>query len=489
MVLFDLLPATTRSPLAYTEAAPRRSGNALFRKPYRVLVIGQKRTAGSIAALTPTRIYSTAQARSGFGAGSQLSEMLRAMFLQTTSHEVVAIALADAGGATAEARTLTIAGSPTAAGVLAVYFGGHRVAVPVALGETPTTTAANLIAAMALNADIPFSATALAGVVTVTARNAGTLGSEISIQHSWAANEALPPGMTFTQAVTTPGAGAVSYGTSAVMGLVANEHFDVIASGAGDATNLGVITADLLDRWSPTRQLEAVVLSGFAGNHAAALAQGLLLNSEFSAQMPANQAPDPSWIWGASLAGQVAIEAQQDPARGYHTVLLRGLKAPKNASRFTPTEQELQLQGGMSTWKATVDGGVEIHRLVSTYRLAPGGSADTTYLDLNTVLTLAFLRYDWRTNWRVKYPRHKLANDGTNFAPGQPVMTPERGRAEAVAWYSKHEAAGLVEDIDGFKTNLVVERNADDPTRLDFLLVINLVNQLQIVAARFEFQV
>lgn len=488
-MLFDLLPATTRSPLAYTEAAPRRSGNALFRKPYRVLVIGQKRAAGSVAALTPTRIYSVAQARASFGAGSQLSEMLRMMFLQTSSHEVVAIGLADAGGAVAEVRTVTIGGSPTAAGVLAVYFGGHRVAVPVALGETPTTTVANLLAEMNLNADVPFSAAAALGVLTVTARNGGTLGSEISIQHSWGANESLPAGMTFAVAVTTPGSGAVSYGSSAVMGLVANEHFDVIAAGANDATNLGVITADLLDRWSPVRQLEGAVATGFSGNHAAALAQGLLLNSEFSAQLPAYLAPEPSWCWGAALAGQLAIEAQQDPARGYNTVRLRGLKAPKNANRYTPTEQELQLHGGMSTWNATVDGGVELVRVISNYRVAAGGSADSTYLDLNTVLTLAFLRYDWRTNWKLKYPRHKLANDGTHFAPGQPVMTPERGRAEATAWYSKLEAAGLVEDMDGFKANLVVERNSDDPTRLDFLLIINLVNQLQIVAARFEFTV
>lgn len=487
MVLFDLFPNTTRSPLTYTEAAPRRAAGSLALKPYRVLLIGQKRASGTIAALTPTRIYGDAQARSGFGAGSQLSEMFISLFRQTRSLEVVGIALADAGGAVPEVRTLTIGGSPTAAGVLAVYLGGHRVAVPVALGETPATTAAALNAAIGLNQDVPFTSSVAGAVVTITAKNAGTLGGEIQVRHSYGANESLPPGMTFVQAVTTAGTGAVSYATSAVMGLVANEHFDVIAVGANDATNLGTITADLLDRWSPTRQLEAVVASGFTGDLSASLAQGLLLNSEFSTQLPAKNAPQPSWVWGAAVAGQVAFEAQQDPARGYNTVELRGIMAPPTADQFTLTEKEQLLRGGMATWRGTADGKVLLHRLVSNYRVSAGGSADATYLDLNTVLTLAFLRYDWRTTWTLRYPRHKLADDGTSFAPGQPIMTPERGRAEAVAWFSKMEAAGLVEGIEQFKNDLVVERNPNDPTRLDFLLVINLVNQLQVVAARLEF--
>jgi phage tail sheath gpL-like len=488
MVLFDLLPATTRSPLTYVEIAPSRSANALALKPYKVLLIGQKRS-GAVAALTLTRVTSAAAARTQFGAGSHLSEMVATFLKNNKATECWALPTLDGVGATAEIRTLAFGGTVTAAGVLAYYFGGHRIAVAVANGEASNTTAANLAAAMALDPDLPFIFSVATNVVTITAKNAGACGSEISVRHSYGANEALPTGMTVVQTVTTPGAGTVNYATVGIVGIIAPNQYDVIVVDNNDATNLATITADLADRWGPVRQTEGVVISGFAGDLSAALAQGALLNSEFSSQTPAKNAPQPSWIWAAALGANVAYYGAQDPARGFNTIPLQGILPPASADRYTPQEKESLLHTGMATYQVSADGTVQMHRLISNYQFAPGGSADTTYLDLNTVLTLAFMRYDWRTTWQNRYPRHKLANDGTNFAPGQPIMTPERGRAEAATWGAKMEAAGYLEGLDQFKADLVVERNANDPTRLDFLLPVNLVNQLQVIAARLEFTV
>ncbi len=488
MVLFDLLSPSVRSPGVYTEIAPARSTATLAVKVCRALLIGQKRS-GSVPALTPTRIYSPEQARSAFGAGSQLSEMLAAWFTNNRSTEVWAIAVADAGGAVAEVRTLTVGGTVTAAGVLAVYFGGHRVAIAVASGEASATTATNLNAAIAADPDVPFTATVLGAVVTITAKNAGTLGSDISVGVNFAPNESFPPGLTLAQAVTTPGAGVVSYSTSALFGLIANDWFDILSVGANDATNLTYVTNELRDRWHPERAIEGTVYTGFFGDLADSLAQGALLNSEFSGQMPAKNAPQPPWVWGAALAAQVAIEAARDPARGFRTVPLLGIMPPASADRFMHTEQEQLLKAGMSTYRVTADGQVQIDRLISNYRLTAAGAPDTTYLALNTVLTTAYMRYDWRTSWEAKYPRHKVADDNTAFAPGQPIVTPERGKAEAAVWGRKMESAGLLERFDDFIAGVVCQRNANDPTRLDFLLPVNLVNQLEVVGTRLEFTV
>ncbi|XFB08767.1 hypothetical protein AAGT13_20535, partial [Azotobacter salinestris] len=46
----------------------------------------------------------------------------------------------------------------------------------------------------------------------------------------------------------------------------------------------------------------------------------------------------------------------------------------------------------------------------------------------------------------------------------------------------------LVENIDDFKANLVAERNASDPNRLDLLLPPDLVNQLRIIANKIQFR-
>lgn len=486
MVPFELLSGDVRSPLAYGEIQPARTSNALALKEFRCLLIGQKRS-GTQPALTPTRVYSEPQARAFFGAGSQLHEMFARFFQNNTAQEVWGIALLDAGAAVAEQRTITITGTITAAGVAAFYFGGHRVAIPVANGETNATTAANLNAAIAADGSVPFIASVASNVVTVTAKNAGALGAEVDIRHSYGATEALPTGMSVAVAVTVAGAGVVSYSTSAIFGLIPQDQFDIIAVGANDSTNLLYVTDELLSRWGPTRQIEGTVYSGFSGDLSASLTQGGLLNSQFSAQLPFAGALSPSWAVGAALAGAVGIEANKHPSRGFHTVSLKGILPPPSINRFTHDEKEQLLRKGMSTYRVAADGTVQIHRLISNNRTTAAGAVDTTWLSMNTVLTLAYLRYDWRQNLIAKYPRHMLADDGTNFAPGLPILTPERGRAEAVAWYSKMEAGGFVERIEDFKNSLVVKRDPNDVNRLNFTLPTNLINQAEVLAALFEF--
>ena len=77
---------------------------------------------------------------------------------------------------------------------------------------------------------------------------------------------------------------------------------------------------------------------------------------------------------------------------------------------------------------------------------------DISYLDVNTPLTLAYLRYDFRNYILRKHPRHKLANDGTRYGAGQAVITPKVGKAEAIARFRVWEEQGLVENIDQFRT-------------------------------------
>jgi phage tail sheath gpL-like len=105
-----------------------------------------------------------------------------------------------------------------------------------------------------------------------------------------------------------------------------------------------------------------------------------------------------------------------------------------------------------------------------------------------TPLTLMYLRYSWRQRMQSKYPRHKLANDGVRLGAGQLVMTPKLGEAEAVAWFGEMEEIGLVENADQFKRDLVVERNASNPNRLDLLLPPDLINSLITTAAQFQFR-
>jgi phage tail sheath gpL-like len=47
---------------------------------------------------------------------------------------------------------------------------------------------------------------------------------------------------------------------------------------------------------------------------------------------------------------------------------------------------------------------------------------------------------------------------------------------------------GLVENIEAFKEHLIVERNPNDPNRVDVLYTPDLVNQLRIFAVNAQFR-
>jgi phage tail sheath gpL-like len=61
------------------------------------------------------------------------------------------------------------------------------------------------------------------------------------------------------------------------------------------------------------------------------------------------------------------------------------------------------------------------------------------------------------------------------------------GKAHAIAKFREWENLVLVEDFNQFKADLVVERNAQNPNRLDFLLPVNLVNQFLQAGVKLGF--
>ena len=105
-------------------------------------------------------------------------------------------------------------------------------------------------------------------------------------------------------------------------------------------------------------------------------------------------------------------------------------------------------------------------------------------LDLVVASTL---RRSWRAAMLLKFPRHKLADDGTRFGAGQAIVTPAIVRGETVALARQWEEAGLVENLDQFREELIVERNAGDANRVDLVIPPDIVNQARVFAGVFQY--
>ena len=130
---------------------------------------------------------------------------------------------------------------------------------------------------------------------------------------------------------------------------------------------------------------------------------------------------------------------------------------------------------------------LQIEREVTMYQRNAWGMADPSYLDVQTPATLGYWRYAVRSRITQKFPRHKLADDGTRYGPGQAVVTPSVIRAELNALHGELEGKGLLEHLETFKEGLIVERNKDDRNRLDVLAPPDLVNQFRVFAMQTRF--
>jgi phage tail sheath gpL-like len=166
---------------------------------------------------------------------------------------------------------------------------------------------------------------------------------------------------------------------------------------------------------------------------------------------------------------------------------LPGILAPKVTDRFSLSERNILLFHGISTFTVDVDGTVRIERVITGYRVNTAGAADPSYLDIETLKTLSYLRYDVRILINQRFPRYKLADDGTNFGPGQAIVTPKIIRNALIARFKLWEENGLVEGAEQFKTDLLVERDTADRNRINAIIPPDIINQFRVFAGKVEF--
>jgi phage tail sheath gpL-like len=485
-ISFNDVPANTRVPFVFVEIDNSQAQQGPSLLAYRALLIGQKTSAGTATANQLYKVTSVKDVQDLAGRGSMLHRMAIAWFANNSFTETWIGVLADNGAGVAATGTIAFGGTVTKAGTLSLYLGGELVEVGVAVGESNSTTATNVAAAINAAADLPVTANAASAVVTLTQRHKGTVGNQYDVRYNYADGEELPTGLTVAIAAMSGGTTAPTLTT--LITAMGDTWFQVLAHPYTDSTSLTAIENELSSRFGPTRMIDGVAFTASNETHANLATLGNGRNSPHSCIVATNQSPTPVYEFAAEVAAKAAFYGNADPARPFQTLKLARAKAVATTSVFTMSERNLLLFDGIAVCKNAVGGGVQIDRLITTYKTAASGAADVSYLDVNTMLTLLYLRYSFR-NWILqRYPRHKLANDGTRYGAGQAVITPKIGKAEAIAWFRAMEELGLVENFDQFKTDLVVERNATDVNRLDFLLPPDVVNQFVVGAVKIQFR-
>lgn len=450
------------------------------------LLIGMRRSTGTIAAGVVTPITGAPQGGQYFGRGSQLAQMIDGWKGANANTEVYAIALdEDAGGAKATA-TVTITGTATEDGTLTFIWGGRRRTVGVAKGDAFGTVAAAIKAKDDADGDSPTTSTVALGVVTVSARHKGAYGNDLAIVANYYVGEKVPAGLTV--AITAFSSGTTNPDISdAIAALGGDVQYHTVVTGLNDDANMDVLEAEMESRWSALRAIEGIAFAAYRGNYANTQTYGNARNSPFSTVMATSLSPSPPWVWAAVYAAVCATSTAVDPAIPLQYSRLPGLLAPLEADRFIRSERDLLLADGMATVLINGAGQIDIERARMTYQTSPQNVEDPSYRDLETLRTLSYLRYSFRLRMALKFGKAKIADDGTDFDPGQLVATPSVVRAETIALYEEWERAALVEGATAFKDQLIVQRDPNDTGRMLVFHPPNLVNQLRVIGAKMAY--
>ncbi|OPY15611.1 MAG: Phage tail sheath protein [Syntrophus sp. PtaB.Bin001] len=487
MISFNQIPIDIRVPGVYIETDNSLAVGGLPTEHHLILVMGQRLSAGTVAALTPTRITNKKQGEAYFGRGSQLSSMINALKDANGYTECWAVAVDDDAAGMQAAGSILIGGTITAAGTLYLYIGGKRVKVAVTAGEATTAIATALTAAINEKTELPVTA-AVDGTnqskVNLTCRWKGESGNYIDIRTNYYQSEKLPTGMTVTITVMT--GGTANPDIADAIAAIGDEQYHTIIIPWTDAANLAALYTEMQRRWGPLVKKEGMAFSAASGTHAALSTLGNSLNDELLCVMGAQASPTTPWEIAAIVGAIDAYES--DPARPRQTLTLTGVLAPWPEDRYTLSERNIHLYDGISTFTVDDGGLCRIERLITTYKTNALGVDDISYLDVETLRTIAYLRYSTRVRIALRYPRHKLASDGTEIAPGQAIVTPKVIRSELIALFIQWMEAGLVEGLTQFKKDLLVERNTSDPNRVDAVIPPDVINQFRVFAASLQFR-
>lgn len=499
-ISFANIPQNIKLPLYWVELDPSRAGLPSIN--LRALMVGVMTSAGDAVKDVALPIGSQAQADAAFGPGSELSRMFQAYYSNNFANEVWGLPVAEPTAGVAATGAITITTAPTQAGTIHLYIAGSHVPVNIMTTDTVTQIASAI--ADAVNnyyldghPALPVSAVAAAGIVTLHSEFKGVNGNEITVAmnyHGSRGAEYTPPGLGITLPLTgllTGGTGVPDF-TLAISHIQADD-FEYVAMPYTDSNSLFAWDQEYgftdTGRWGWQRQQFGHVFTAKRGLYADLLLFGETMNSALESAMSIEQTcPSPSFEVAAAYAAKAQRALINDPARPLQTLPLNNVKAAPLHDRFNFPELNSLASNGLAIQEVGSDGQPMILREQTSYQLNLYGQSDDAYELVTTLATLAKLLRNQRQAITSKFPRHKLADDGTKFGPGQAVVTPGIIKAELVNEYQLDMWNGLVENLPAFKRNLIVERDPNNPNRVNVLYPPDLINQLRIFAVLAQFR-
>jgi phage tail sheath gpL-like len=465
-VSFDTIPSSLLKPGKYFEFNTKLAVRTLPTNAQTVLVIGQRLAGGTVAALVPTQVFSGDQAAQYFGAGSLAHRAAVAAMKANQYVALTVIAIDDAAAGVVATGTVTFTGPATADGAYALFIGLDRIDIAVDTGDTAATVAANFVTAINQATSLPVTASAAAGVLTLTAKNKGAAGNSIAVSQ-------LGQTAGVSAVIAALSGGLNDPDISQALATVYGASYDIYTLGTPTQDALTKLRTHLDSISGALEQRPAIGAIGSSVTLAAATTlAGQINEGRITLGWYPGSVALPAEI-GAIYAAVIASE--EDPARPLNTLALTGLDVVPIAQRLPRDEQESVLHNGVAPFEVGPGDKVQIVRAITTYTKDPQGIPDPALLDITTIRSLDYVRKACLQRIALRFPREKLSE-----------KTPPKVRSELLDVLYKLEELEIVENVEANAALLIVERDLQNVNQLNAAIPCDVVNGLHIFAGRID---
>lgn len=485
---FNYIPGNIVAPIIAFEV----NSGGQFENQARLLLIGHKSAAGTMALDVPTPCATTAQARALAGAGSMLDDMFRLARRNAPAQEIWIAAATPAG--TANQRTITIDTVPAAGGQGVIEIAGQPVRVTITAGDTTAIVAASLNGAINAyydqfsEASLPVTSAVAANVVTCTARHIGAHGAEVDFYVPYVdGGNAFTGRVTVAQTVAGTGAPSIAN----VLAAAGDDQFDWPVSAFGDDANVALLKAwldDVSGRWAWNRQIYGHAFYPRVDTNANLTTHGLAQDNRHITvlgRVAAAGNAQPGWQYAAAYAARIvpwlSDGANGNVSRNQTGLEIVGISPPRDRSYWPNySSRNAWLVSGLSTFQVDTAGRVLVDKAITTARFLLG-VPDTTFRDIQAMGQLMYALRFLRAELTYEHAQ-KIASDD-NPANLDVISTTADVRATLVHSYTQLVRRGVMENVAEFANRSRVERDGDNPGRYNVLAPLDRTNPLDVIAA------
>lgn len=486
MISFNTIPTALRYPGAYIEIDGSQAG--LGEDIPGVLLVGLKDAGGTAPAGEIVRIASVADAVAKAGAGSMLAQMAEAYRKVDKVLDLYMLPYSEDVAGNQALGNIEVTSVPTEDGTLALYISGKLVSVPLTTGMTILQVGESIhIAISEAGLAIPITSTkgtVLNTAVQLIAHHKGTCGNNIDIRLGLY-GESKPAGLALT--ITAMAGGSGDPLSDNLTTIIGQKWFKYVALGLNDAATLAAWNTESKLRYAPPVQAGFRVFTAMRGDYATAAAFGETKNYEHISMLSLGLNPTTPWEAAAIVCAAAAPKLYNNPVESLEGIALPGMIG---LSYHDWTQANSLLFKGMSIMQIAKDGSCSIKRLISMYQFRPDGSTDDAYLDINAAEVMERIRYEQRIGAIKRFVGTAAAKTNEGYRPGLRITTVDDVRAYLLSTY-KHwlmQEKGWVQDYEFYKTNLVVEQDATNPSRFNYLDTPVILSPFYVLAGRAQFR-